>query len=68
MQLLYSSGSQRVFSGFQGIRDMFQEIRGYISIMAIVKFTYYVIKRKMFFLNNRGTSLIGDTFISCDNI
>jgi hypothetical protein len=49
MQLLYSSGSQMVFSGFQGIRDMFQEIRGYISIMAIVKFTYYVIKGIMFF-------------------
>jgi hypothetical protein len=43
-----------------------QVIRLCISVMAALKFTYFLIKGITFFLNNRGTSLTGDMFISYD--
>jgi hypothetical protein len=43
-----------------------QGIRGYISVMAAVKFPYFSIKRIPFYFKNRGTSVIGYVFVSCD--
>jgi hypothetical protein len=42
-----------------------QGIRGYITVMATLKFTF-LIKGITFFLNNRGPSLIDDMFTSYD--
>ena len=39
-----------------------QEICGYISVMATLKLTYFLIEGITFFLNNNGTSLIGDGY------
>jgi hypothetical protein len=42
-------------------------ICGYISVIAALKFTYFLIKGLMFFFkNNQGTSLIGNVFILYD--
>jgi hypothetical protein len=44
-----------------------QGIRGYISVMAALKFIYSLIKGiKCFVKINRGISLIGDVFILYD--
>ena len=39
-----------------------QEIYGYISVTATLKMTYILIEGIALFLNNRGTSLIGDGY------
>jgi len=43
-----------------------QRIRGYISVIATLKFTYFLITKKWFVKNNSGTSLIGCMSISYD--
>jgi hypothetical protein len=48
----------------KGTATSSQGIRGYISLMATLKFTNFLIKQ--LFFNNRGTSLIGDVLISYD--
>jgi hypothetical protein len=42
-----------------------QKIRGHISVLATLKFTFRI-NDKSFVKNNRGTSLIVDLFISYD--
>ena len=45
-------------------------ICGYISVIAALKFTYFLIKGMIFFFflkNNQGTSLIGSVFILYDH-
>ena len=41
-------------------------IRECVSLMAVLKFSYFLITGIMFMKSNRGTSLIGDVFISYD--
>ena len=43
-----------------------QDIRGYIAVMASLKFIFFKFKEYCFVKNNRGTSLIGGVFISYD--
>ena len=43
-----------------------QGIRGCISVMATLKFTFLELKKQCFVKNNRRTSLTGDVFISYD--
>ena len=56
----------KVYSGdSKGFANNSHGFRGYIYVMATLKFTYFEIKRC--FLNyNHETSLIGDVFISYD--
>jgi hypothetical protein len=41
-----------------------QAIRGHISVMSTLKFTYFLVKEIMLVKNNCGTSFIGDILIS----
>jgi hypothetical protein len=51
----------------KGSATSVQEILGYISVMAALEFTFFLMKGIMFCVkNNRGISLMGDMFISYD--
>jgi hypothetical protein len=43
-----------------------QGMRGYVSVMAVLKFIYILFKGECFVRNNRKTPLIRDMFISYD--
>jgi hypothetical protein len=51
-------------TGPKGSATSSQGIRGYISVMAALKF-FFKFKEYCFVKNNRGTSLTGDVFIWC---
>ena len=42
----------------KGFAISFQRMLGYIRAMAVLKFTFYLIKGIVFFKSNSGTSLI----------
>jgi hypothetical protein len=44
-QVIYGIGYQSVLRESLGIRDRFQVIRGYISVMATLKFIYFCKKK-----------------------
>jgi hypothetical protein len=52
----------------KGPATISQGIRGYISVLAAMKFSNFLIKRIMFCLKYCENSLIGDVFISYDRI
>ena len=59
----YAIGFQSVLCGPNGSATS-SEIHDYISVVDTLKFTFFLIKRKKFWLK-RETSLIGDVFIAC---
>jgi len=54
------------FVDLKGSATSSQGILGYISVVAAVKFTYFLIKEMTFFFKYLGTSLLGCVFISYD--
>jgi hypothetical protein len=51
-------------AGPKGSATSSQGIHEYVSVTGTLKFTYFLSKGIMFVKDNRGTSLIGDVFIS----